>query len=257
MANTCAGLARGRAMRLTRLDACGVPIEGPDSTIVTGGFVQVVTTPVYQDAEEIQVPNANGQLCIDDQADPALRWLTTAITLCQINPVAINILTGDPIVFNDATPTADSVGFRIDSAVTGTANFALELWSGVPSQACGVGGSEQFGYWLYPFVVQAQFGEWTLGNAGLTLDITARTSGGSGWGTGPYSDVRRDAATDALEPLLTPITETQHMHFELTSAPVPAASCDPTALPVPEPEGLMARTSSARKTSADKELASA
>ena len=256
MANNCAGLARGRAMRLTRLDECGIPVEGPDSTIVTSGFVQVVTTPVYQDAEEIQVVNANGQNCIDDQADPALRWLTTAITLCQINPIAINILTGDPIVLNDATPTADSVGFRIDSAVTGTANFALELWSGVPGQACGAGGSEQFGYWLYPFVVQAQFGEWTLGNAGLTLDITARTSGGSGWGVGPYADVRRDATTDALEPLLTPITETQHMHFELTTAPVPAASCEPTALPV-VPEGLMAATTSTRKASTSKELASA
>lgn len=243
MANQCAGLARGRAMRLTRLDACGVPVEGPDSTIVTSGFAQVVTTPVYQDAEEIQVPNANGEMCIDDQADPALRWLSTAITLCQINPIAINILTGDPIVFNDATPTADSVGFRIDSAVTGTASFALELWSGMPGQACGVGGAEQFGYWLYPFVVQAQFGEWTLGNAGLTIDITARTSGGSGWGVGPYADVRRDAATEALEALLTPITETQHMHFELTTAPVPAASCEPTALPV-VPEGLMAATAS-------------
>jgi hypothetical protein len=244
MANQCASYARGRAMRLTRLDSCGIPVEGADSTIVTSGFVQVVTTPVYQDAEEIQVPNANGDLCIDDQADPALRWLTTAITLCNINPVAINILTGDPIVLNDATPTADSVGFRIDAAVTGTAAFALEIWTGVPGQACGAGGSEQFGYWLYPFVVQAQFGEWTVGNAGLTLDITARTSPGSGWGVGPYADVRRDATTDALEALLTPITETQHMHFELTSAPVPAAGCEPTALPVPDPEALMARTAS-------------
>lgn len=251
MANTCVGLARGRAMRLTRLDACGVPVEGPDSTLVTGGFVQVVTTPVYQDAEEIQVTNANGQLCIDDQADPALRWLTTAITLCQINPVAINILTGDPIVQDDATPTANDVGFRIDSAVTGTANFALELWSGVPGQACSTGGTEQFGYWLYPFVVQAQFGEWTLGNAGLTLDLTARTSSGSGWDVGPYADVRRDAATEALEALLTPITETQHMHFEVTTAPVPAASCDPTALPVPAALMAFSAPASSKTTSSE------
>ena len=231
MANLTAGLARGRAMRLTRLDECGVPAEGPDSSLTTGGFVQVVTTPVYQDAEEIQVSNANGELCIDDSADPALRWLTTAITLCRINPMAINILTGDPMVTDDATPTANTVGFRIDSAVTGTANFALEIWSGMPGQACGVG-SEGFGYWLYPYVVQGQWGEWTVGNAGLTLDITARTSAGSGWDVGPY-DIRRDATTPAtLEPLLTPISDTQHMHFERSSAPIPAVSDEPTALPV-------------------------
>jgi hypothetical protein len=239
MANICGGMSRGRAMRLTRLDACGVPVEGPDSTIVTGGFVQVVTTPVYQDAEEIQIPNANGELCIDDQANPALRWLTTAITFCNINPVAINILTGDPLVFNDDTPTADSVGFRIGSDTTGTAAFALEVWSGVPGQACGVGGAEQFGYWLYPYVVQAQYGEWTVGNAGLTIDITARTSVGSGWGVGPY-DIRMDA-TDTPAPLITPILGDQHANFEWTTAPVPAAGCEPLALPAPV-EGLLSET---------------
>jgi hypothetical protein len=219
-------------MRVTRLDECGVPVEGDDSTLVSGGFVQVVTTPVYQDAEEIQVVNANGDNCIDDQADPALRWLTTAIQLCQVNPLLINFLTGDPVVSDDAAPTPNTVGFRIDTAVTGTANFALEVWSGVPGQTCGVGTGEQFGYWLYPFVVQAQWGEYTVGNAGLTVDITARTSGGSGWGVGPY-DIRRDATTPAtLEPLITPISATQHVNFELTTAPIPPISCEPTALPV-------------------------
>lgn len=232
MANVCSSMARGRTARVTRLDSCGVPVEGTTSTIVTGGFVQVVTTPVYQDAEEIQVLNANGDLCVDDQADPALRWLTTAITLCNVNPLLVNILTGDPIVSDDATPTANTVGYRIDTATTGTAAFALELWSGIPGQACGVGGTEGFGYWLYPFVVQGQWGEWTWGNAGLNLEITARTSAGSGWGVGPY-DIRRDGAVPAtLEPLLTPITETQHMHFETTTAPIPVAGCEPLALPV-------------------------
>lgn len=232
MANFCAPHARGRAMRVTRLDACGVPVEGATSTMVTGGFVQVVETPVYQDAEEIQVLNANGELCIDDQADPALRWLTLAIQLCNVNPLLVNMLTGDPVVSDDATPTANTVGYRVDAAVTGTASFALEIWTGVPGQTCGIGGSEQFGYWLYPFVVQGQWGEKTFGNSGLTVDITARTQVGSGWDVGPY-DIRRDAAVPAtLEPLLTPITDTQHAHFELSSAPIPAASCEPTALPV-------------------------
>jgi hypothetical protein len=232
MANLCAPHARGRAMRVTRLDECGVPVEGPNATMVSDGWVQVVETPVYQDAEEIVVLNANGQNCIDDQADPALRWVTLAIQLCNVNPLLINMLTGDPVVSDDATPTANTVGYRLDAAVTGTANFALEIWTGVPGQACGVGGTEQFGYWLYPYVVQAQWGERTFGNSGLTVDITARTQAGSGWGVGPYN-IRRDATTPAtLEPLITPISETQHLNFELTTAPVPPVSCEPTALPV-------------------------
>lgn len=193
----CAAMARGRRMRLTALNECGVPVDDPLGTLVTSGFVSVGITPNYQEPEEISVPNANGGVCIEDQADPALRWLDLAIQFCNIDPDAINIMTGDPVVVN-AAETPETVGFRIDSSVTGTANFALEVWSGIPGQTCGVGNAEEFGYWLFPFVVQAQFGEWSIANAGLTLDLTARTSAGSGWGVGPYN-VRRGAGTDEVQ----------------------------------------------------------
>lgn len=193
----CASMARGRRMRLTALDDCGVPVDDPLGTVVTNGFVQVVTTPNYAEPEEISQTDANGRPCIEDQSDPALRWLDLAIQFCNIDPDAINIITGDPVVVNaDATP--ETVGFRIDSAVTGTANFALEMWSGIPGQACTGAGTEEFGYWLFPYVVQARFGEWTVANAALTLELTARTSAGSGWGVGPYN-VRRGAGTDEVQ----------------------------------------------------------
>lgn len=231
MATVCSSLARGKMLRLTRLDDCGIPVEGATSTLVTEGFVQVVATPVYQDQEDITQTNANGGNCIDDQSDPALRWLTLAVQLCNIDPFAINIITGDPVVVDDASPTPNTVGFRWDSAVSGTANFALEVWSGKPGQACDAAGFEQFGYWLYPFVVQAQIGEYSVLNGALTLTFTARTSAGSGWDVGPYN-IRRDATVPAtLEPLLTAIGATQHGHFEVTSAPLPTPACGAVALP--------------------------
>jgi hypothetical protein len=230
MATDCSSLARGRAMRLTRLDECGVPVEGPASTVVTKGYVSVTVTPVYSDVEDITQTDANGDTCIDDQSDPALRWLTLSMVFCLIDPDAINIITGDPLVLDDAA-VPNTVGYRIDQAVTGTANFALELWSGRPGQACGVGETESFGYWLFPYVVQAQWGEWVIENGALTLTLTARTSSGSGWGVGPY-DIRRDATVPAtLEPLLTAISPTQHVHFQTTSAPIPTAGCGAVALP--------------------------
>ena len=228
----CSSLARGRAMRLTRLDECGTPVEGPTSTLVTKGYVSVTATPVYTDPEDITQTDANGDACIDDQADPALRWLDLAMVFCLIDPDAINIITGDPIVLNDAAITPEAVGFRIDQAVTGSASFALELWSGKPGQTCGVDATEEFGYWLYPFVKQAQWGEYVVQNGALTITLTARTSSGSGWDVGPY-DVIRSAVTPFPEgPLLTPISSTQHVHFETTSATIPTAGCG--AIPLPE-----------------------
>lgn len=232
MPTQCGSMARGRRMRLTRLDECGEPVEGICSTLVTSGFVSVVSTPNYQDAEEITVANANGDNCIDDRSAPNLRWVDLAIQFCLVDPDAVNIITGDPLVSDDAV-AANTVGWRLDAALSGSANFALELWSGVPGQTCPASGFLNYGYWLWPWVKDAQWGEKTVSNAGLTLDFTARTNAGSTWGVGPYN-IRRDATVPAtLEPLLTSIGATQHEHFQWTTLEPPAAVCGCTELVIP------------------------
>jgi hypothetical protein len=232
MPTVCGSMARGRMMRLTRLDECGTPVEGVCSTLVTDGFILVTDTPNYQDPEEITQPNANGALCVDDQSDPALRWLDLAIQMCVVDPDAINILTGDPVVSDDAA-VANTVGYRVDGGLTGSGNFALELWSGVPGQPCDLTGFPTFGYWLFPWVRQVTWGETSVANAALILNFNARTSAGAGWGVGPYN-IRRDATVPAtLEPLLTAIGTEQHKHFQWTTFAPPESACGCTELVIP------------------------
>jgi hypothetical protein len=225
-------MARGRMMRLTRLDECGAPVEGTCSTVTTDGFVSVTDTPNYQDAEEISVPNANGGLCIDDQSNPALRWLDLAIQMCITDPDAINIMTGDPLVLDDAG-TPNTVGYRIDQSLTGSADFALEVWSGIPNQVCPASGFPFYGYWLYPWVKDVRWGESVVSNSGYLLNFTARTQIGGTWGVGPYN-IRRDATLPAtLEPLLTPIGTDQPKHFQFVTLAPPASVCGCTELVIP------------------------
>jgi hypothetical protein len=231
----CLPLARGKMMRLTRLDECGAPVPGPTGSLVTKGFIQVVSTPVYQDQEDITQTDANGDNCIDDQSDPALRWFTLQMDFCNIDPDAINIITGAPLILNDAA-TPESIGFSWDAETLGTANFALELWAGVAGQACSTAGFKDYGYMLYPYVVQAQINEYTVANAALTLSMTARTSTGSLWDVGPYADVMRSAVTPAtLTALTTPIRPTEHGRIFKSSAPLPTPSCGAVELPAPTP----------------------
>lgn len=233
MATQCAALARGKMMRLTRLDECGEPVEGLLSTLVTKSFVSVTVTPNYVDAEEISQVDANGDICIEDRSDPALRWLDLSIIICTLDPDLINLITGDPLVLDDTPVTPNTVGFRIDTGLTGSANFALELWSGVTGQACTTTGFTTYGYWLFPWVKDAQWGEWVIQNGALTLTFTARAVTDSPWGVGPYN-IRRDAAVPAtLEPLLTPIGENQPVHYQLTTAPLPTPACGAVALDIP------------------------
>jgi hypothetical protein len=196
-------------------------------------FVSGTITPNYQDPEEITQPDANGDRCIDDRSDVSLRWLDISLIVCTTDPTMINLITGDPLVLNDNAPTPDTVGFRIDADLTGSANFAIEFWSGVSGQACTVGGFPKYGYWLFPWARDAQWGEWVIQNGALTLTFTFRAVFGGGWGVGPYM-IRRDAVTPAtLEALLTPIGATQPMHFEVSSAPLPTPACGAVTLPAP------------------------
>jgi hypothetical protein len=232
MAVKCVSLSRGKMLRITKLDECGNIVEGPASTLVTKAFVSATITPNYQEPEEITQPDANGDRCIDDQSDVSLRWLDLSLIICTLDPTMINLITGDPLVVNDAV-APDTVGFRMDADLTGTASFALEIWSGVTGQACTVGGFPEYGYWLFPWVKDARWGEWVIQNGALTLTFTARAIFGGGWGVGPY-DIRRDAAVPAtLEPLLTPIGASHPMHFEVTSAPLPTPACGAVVLPAP------------------------
>lgn len=233
MAVTCAKMSRGKMMRLTLLDACGTVVEGPGSTLVTKAFVSGTFTPNYLDAEEISIADADGEICISDRSDPALQWIDISLIICTVDPTMINLITGDPLVFDDTAITPNTVGFRIDTALTGTAHFALELWSGITGQACAVGGFPAYGYWLFPWVRDAQWGEWVIENGALTLTFTARAVVGSNWGVGPYM-VRRDATVPAtLEPLLTAIGATQPMHFEVSTAPLPTPACGTVELVIP------------------------
>ena len=230
MATLCRSFSRSTRMRLTRLDACGAPAPGTTGSLVTSGFVNVDYTPNYLDPEDITQPNANGDLCIDDQGRPQLRWLDLSIVLCQIDPVAVNVITGNPLVVDDATPTPNNVGFRINGELDSTASFALEVWSGIANQQC-VTGAREYGYWLLPYIVKARVGAWSIANAALNLTLTARTSAGSQWGTGPTAyTVRADAVTATPEKILTAIDDTDHVHFEVVKVAPPAVLCGGSVL---------------------------
>lgn len=230
MATVCRSLSRLARVRLTRLDACGAPDPGAAGTLVSNAYINIDASPQYLDPEEITQLNGNGEICISDQGVPQLRWLNLTLVVCQIDPDAVNIVTGNPLVVDDAV-APNTVGYRIDGSLTGTANFALEVWTGVTGQACDAEGNREYGYFLFPYVVQARIGDWSFANAALDMTVTARTEIGSGWGTGPAAYlVRRDAVSDAPEVLLTAITDDTHMHYEVVTVAPPAAACGAVVL---------------------------
>lgn len=227
MSTECLKPLRGKRMRITKLNACGGFSAGAASVVVSSGFVSVAQTANYRDPDEYEVVNANGDLCINERGDPNLKWLDLVITLCEVDVDAIALMTGSPIVLDDATPTPNNVGFRTREGVT--ANFALEIWTDLAGASCA-GAVPKYGYMLLPWVKSGTVGDVTIENAAASFTISnARTSAGSQWGTGPYN-VRNTVATPTPAKLLTAIAANDHRHIEAVTLAPPVAACGATTL---------------------------
>lgn len=233
MVTRCASYVRGRMMRVTRLDACGRVVYGDDSVVTSKGFVSVGYTANIDDGEEINVPNAAGERCVYEPANPSFLGYTVEVAFCNVDPDLFAMMTGQRTLTN---AFGDVVGFTMDTAVSAQDSaFALEVWAGSPSTGgCAEGATGNFGYILLPFVQGGVVGDFTIENAEVTFTISnASTKDGNAWGAGPY-DVVLDV-TSTPGPLSDPVTPTEHLYFLQTGVAPPEAECG--ARPLLDPDG--------------------
>lgn len=234
----CFSPVRGRAMRVTRLDGCGRPIYGPDSTAVSDGFVSVSFTANTDEGEEINVTNAAGKTCVREVPCPTFLGYGVEVEFCNVDPALFAILTGQESEIDD---DGFAVGFRVNSDVSACeSGFALELWTGVPGVACDESTSADAvpgGYLLLPYLQGGVFGDFTVENAAISFTITgAATKTGPGWGVGPYDVVRSGGA---IAPLTTPIASGDHLLIRYTDVAPPPAFCGTQPLLDPSEPALV------------------
>jgi hypothetical protein len=236
MPTKCLSLVRGRRIRLTRLDACGRPIYGEDSSVVSKGFISVALTANTIESDEINVTNAAGERCVYEPAEPSLTGYGVEIQFCEVDPDLFSLVTGQPTVLDF---DGNSIGFDVDTATSlSGSGFALELWAGsANSDACATEGAQgSFGYLLLPFIKGGIVGDFTVENANITFTITGgSTRDGNAWGVGPYSDIMLDdAVTPAPGPMATSISSTVALRTMLTDVAPPEAACG--ARPLLDPD---------------------
>lgn len=221
MATKTFPLVRGRKMRVTRLDACGRPVYGPGSQVVSDGFISVALTANVADGEAISIVNAAGKTTVDDRPEAELQGYASEITLTAVNPDIVTMISGQSPVLN---PAGDVVGFRMNKDVDASMfGFALEVWAGVPGDACEPGAvAEPSGYILLPFNKGGILGDFTIENAAVNAVVTgANSKSGSGWGVGPYK-VAGTTGTPTF--LATPILSGDHLHVQYTEIASPAVT---------------------------------
>jgi len=219
-------------IRLTKLDACGTPVTGC-STVVTDGIISVAMTKEYEERQEFFVKNGDGTFCVRATNPPILKWINLVITLCGVDPEAVNIMSAEPLVLNDAvSPVA--TGWSTQENSVQNVNFALETWTRITSVNGGPActGGVEYGYTIFPWVIEGTIGDMTYQNDTVNFVLNARTQAGGNWGLGPYFVDYSDNPAGSTTPvrLLTPIGSTQHDRRFLTRLAPPTASCGCTTL---------------------------
>lgn len=177
---------KGRAVRLTRLDDCGNIVYGTASTVVSHGFITVTISEELEDGDEYTSKNAWGEFCINEKDPSLLKYANVSIDFCEVDPDILDILGG-------ATPVivgSDTIGWTRGPAAP-VGSVAVEVWTKkVGADACGVGGSPEWGYFLVPFVKNGKIdGDINIGNEPMDITLVGEGYGApAGWLRGPYND---------------------------------------------------------------------
>lgn len=225
MADTalCPSFVRGKIIRITKLDECNNVLLGPTNQVTSAGVISVTMSPETDTGTTIQVANASGATCIRDVPAPIFLDFTVTVSLCGVDPYLVSFLTGESMIFDDAT-TPLAVGFGVDTSTDlSSVRFALELWSGVANSDC-TGGLKPYGYFLLPALQGGVLGDVTWQNDAINFTISnAVTKDGNEWGVGPYDVLTTTSGSPS--PLLEAIPSTRHLHVQRVTGALPTVAC--------------------------------
>lgn len=212
-------LVRGRRLRVTKTDGCGRVVLGPDSRVVTKGFISVTLTPNNTTTDAISVTNAAGEECVREEGSSAFANWGVAGSFCGVMPELFSMMTGQPVVRDAAG--LEAIGIRQNSKVdVELVGFAMEVWSKIPGGACDESGNPEWGYMVLPFIKGGTLGGVTFENGAINFSIeNATTRDGNEWGAGPY-DVELDE-TGAPGPLNEPLDPFDHSSLQRVNVDPP------------------------------------
>lgn len=153
MAYSCPQSIRGCAARITRLNACGVPLDPltPNSRIQFAAFTEATFSPDTEDGANIVQRNACGQICIRDKDIPRLLGFNVKLVLCGVPLTVLEMLLDTTLLH--ATTAGDFKGAVLREAKSAPAPDPkmFEIWSkNANRDQCGVGGvgSAVYVQWL-------------------------------------------------------------------------------------------------------------
>lgn len=218
MTALCVTPIKGTTMRVMGLNTCGGAVTGAASAvIVEAGFISAKPSPQYEEGTEFTQKTANGILCVNQKDPGQLKRVMLDTLWCIMDPDLIVVMTGSRLITSGATTGTGA--FFNDSVIS--PHFSLEIWQQVAGRnACNAAGLQQYVYWAFPHVNNAQVGDWTVENAALQFNLKAETLAvGTPWGGFPT------ASPPSLYLSGGAFVAGEHYAYNVSTNAPPAAGC--------------------------------
>lgn len=209
-----------RTVRVTVLDdCCTPPVTGTECALsVFDAFTTFSASVNVEEGLSAFERKANGDICMNEQDPNSLTNMTLSLTLCNVRPEDISMLTEWPVTRD---VSGNAIGFDIMEG-SSERQVAIELFSGVAGVDCGEGA--QYGYAVAPCTDAWQLdGEivWAGLDTIQAITLTTTTNGNHAWGKGPYKvqDYDYDGTAEQLHDAM---QTGAHMRIMTTTVPPPA-----------------------------------
>lgn len=181
---------QGVAIRATRLDATGNPLNGPGDSYTTSAFMRVSFTPEYEEGDEITEKSANGAVCVSYKSPDTLKRITMEVAICEPDPELTSLLSGGLLLRKNLGTFADQNNKSIGWAAPAVGDdpsgngVAIETWSLAIKDGKKASVLPYF-HWIFPYVKLRQSGDRVIENGLLANTFEGFGLGNDSFGSGP------------------------------------------------------------------------
>jgi hypothetical protein len=181
---------QGVAIRVTRLDATGNPLNGPGDSYTTQAFMRVSFTPEYEEGDEITEKAASGAVCVAYKSPDTLKRITMELAICEPDHELTNLISGGLLLRKNlgtfAAPNNKSIGWASPAVGDDPSGngVALEAWSLAIKDGKKAAILPYF-HWIFPYVKLRQSGDRVIENGLLANTFEGFGLGNEAFGTGP------------------------------------------------------------------------
>lgn len=124
--NTCPSVIAGCAMRVSRLEADGVPLPGANNLYTTSGMIELTFSEELERGADVTQRNACGDICATYKGPDLLKRVTLGIQICPWDPQLFELLRGG-VVLTDG----DAIGYGAPQIGTDPQpnGVSVEVWA--------------------------------------------------------------------------------------------------------------------------------